>query len=155
MAKYNIQTIGAQFMSGYDFGLITPELGMRYLYLWHNQYTDSQDINVNKNSENIVTGIIGIKVAKEIKLDKGYNLVPQFKISGLYDLSQAERYATGMFNNIPQIFNQERMSKFATEINLGIALSKDEVWKTYLGYYGQLRNHYDIHAAMLNFQYNF
>lgn len=33
--RYNLQTIGLQIMNGYDFGTITPEAGLRYLYIWH------------------------------------------------------------------------------------------------------------------------
>lgn len=51
--------------------------------------------------------------------------------------------------------NTDKISKYATEINLGIELSKQNQWSTYIGYYGQIRNNYNTHSALLNFQYTF
>lgn len=155
LAKYNVQTVGAQVMSGYDFGLITPELGMRYLYIWHKQYTDANDIVMFKNNENIFTGIVGIKLAKEFNLYNNYSLVPQVKIAGLYDFSTTDKSVYGSLFGVQDVEIQNKMSRFATEINFGVALNKDSAWNIYLGYYGQLRNNYDNHSAMFDFRYDF
>ncbi len=153
-SKYNFQTIGAQVMSGYEIGYLTPEIGMRYLHIWSNNYHNAQYVTMKGQDENILTGIMGIKAAKECQINEKYTLVPQVKLSGLYDFSSSQRYLWGTQYSIPIQLEQKRLSRFATEINVGVELKEQESWKTYLGYYGQLRNNADMHAVMLNFQYN-
>lgn len=153
-ARYNLQSVGSQVMSGYDFGHFTPEAGLRYLQIWHNNYRNSQNMEISEHSENIFTGIVGLKIAKEFNINNEYKIIPQLKISGLYDLSEVNDYIYGFFSSTPIKIKQDKMSKFANELNIGIELNNNSIWRTYIGYYGQFRNNYNIHAAILNFQYD-
>ena len=155
LSKYNFQAVSSQIMSGYDFGNITPEAGFRYMHIWNDDYRDAKNVYLFENDENFLTGIVSAKADKEIKLDNGYLLVPQIKVSALYDLMQANT-DTGVliYGNYYQI-NTDKISKYGTEINLGVELAKQNLWSAYLGYYGQLRNNYNMHSAVLNFQYDF
>lgn len=151
--RYNLQTIGLQIMNGYDFGTITPEAGLRYLYIWHDDYRNARNVNIDGSSQNILSGIIGMKIAKEFALNSEYQLIPQIKIAGLYDFSQSNRYITGTFENQTHLLELNRLARYATELNVGIELHDEKTFQAYLGYYGQFRNNSNSHAAMLNFSY--
>lgn len=155
LSKYNFQTISTQLLSGYNFAYLTPEVGLRYMHIWNNAYTDAQNIHLSDNNENFLTGIISTKLAKEIDLTPEYKLIPQIKISALYDFTQANTHINAVINDNYYRINTDKISKYATEINLGIELSKQNQWSTYIGYYGQIRNNYNTHSALLNLQYAF
>lgn len=140
-------------MNGYDFGTITPEAGLRYLYIWHDDYRNARNVNIDGSSQNILSGIIGMKIAKEFALNSEYQLIPQIKIAGLYDFSQSNRYITGTFENQTHLLELNRLARYATELNVGIELHDEKTFQAYLGYYGQFRNNSNSHAAMLNFSY--
>lgn len=153
--KYNVQSISSQLMSGYDFDYITPEMGLRYIHIWNNRYTNAQNMQMTKNNEDILTGIIGIKLAKEIILNTDYSFVPQAKVSALYDFSRASSVANAYVNGKYAVVHSDVMAKYATEFNVGLKLVKQNSWETYLGYYAQLRNNYNIHSIIVNFAYDF
>ena len=153
--KYNVQSVSSQLMSGYDFDYVTPEMGLRYIHLWNNQYTNAQNMQIAKNNEDILTGIIGIKLAKEIDLNADYSFIAQAKVSALYDFSQADGVSNASINGIYVFVHNGSMAKYATELNVGLKLVKKSSWETYLGYYAQLRNNYNIHSVIVNFAYNF
>lgn len=153
--KYNVQSISSQLMSGYDFDYITPEMGLRYIHIWNNRYTNAQNMQMTKNNEDILTGIIGIKLAKEIILNTDYSFVPQAKVSALYDFSRASSVANAYVNGKYAVVHSDVMAKYATELNVGLKLVKQNSWETYLGYYAQLRNNYNIHSIIVNFAYDF
>ena len=151
--KYNFQTIGVQAMSGYDFGILVPEAGLRYLHVWHGDYDNSQNIRIKGNRNNILTGVVGLKAKKEFQF-ADYDFVPQVKISGLYDFKQSDRLIGGILNSRQVLVRQGQPARFGIEINAGVELQKAEKWQIYCGYYGQLRNNYDIHAAMFHIKYD-
>ena len=151
--KYNLQTIGVQAMSGYDFGILVPEAGLRYLHVWHGDYDNSQNIRIKGNRNNILTGVVGLKTKKEFQF-ADYDFVPQVKISGLYDFKQSDRLIGGILNSRQVLVRQGQPARFGIEINAGVELQKAEKWQIYCGYYGQLRNNYDIHAAMFHIKYD-
>ena len=151
--KYNLQTIGVQAMSGYDFGMLVPEAGLRYLHVWHGDYDNSQNIRIKGNRNNILTGVVGLKTKKEFQF-ADYDFVPQVKISGLYDFKQSDRLIGGILNSRQVLVRQGQPARFGIEINAGVELQKAEKWQIYCGYYGQLRNNYDIHAAMFHIKYD-
>lgn len=153
--KYSVQSISSQLMSGYDFYYVTPEMGIRYIHIWNNRYTNAQNMQMTKNNEDILTGVIGIKLAKEITLNADYSFVPQAKVSALYDFSRASGVANAYVNGKYAVVHSDVMAKYATEINVGIKLVKQNSWETYLGYYAQLRNNYNIHSVIVNFAYDF
>ena len=151
--KYNFQTIGVQAMSGYDFGILVPEAGLRYLHVWHGDYDNSQNIRIKGNRNNILTGVVGLKAKKEFQF-ADYDFVPQVRISGLYDFKQSDRLIGGILNSRQVLVRQGQPARFGIEINAGVELQKAEKWQIYCGYYGQLRNNYDIHAAMFHIKYD-
>lgn len=112
-------------------------------------------MQIAKNNEDILTGIIGIKLAKEIDLNADYSFIAQAKVSALYDFSQADGVSNASINGIYVFVHNGSMAKYATELNVGLKLVKKSSWETYLGYYAQLRNNYNIHSVIVNFAYNF
>ena len=141
-------------MSGYDTGWLTPEAGLRYLHIWHGDYKNLEGIRVDDNKNDVLTGIIGIKMQQEFLLAGGKRLKPQVKISGLYDFTQSDRHIGGMFEAGPVSVEQRQMSKFGLELNAGTELSINDTTHIWLGYYGQLRNNYNVHTGMLVFRHD-
>ena len=63
-------------------------------------------------------------------------------------------FISRVFNSQKIRIKQEQMARFGIEINAGIEIQKAEKWQIYCGYYGQLRNNYNIHAAMFHIKYD-
>ena len=63
-------------------------------------------------------------------------------------------FISGVFNSQKIRIKQEQMVRFGMEINAGVEIQKAGKIQTYVGYYGQLRHHYDIHAAMFHIKYD-
>lgn len=66
-AEYDVDSIGAQVMTGYKMGGITPEVGMRYVTMKMDEYTDSIGQNVKPEDVTVLTGVLGVTFKQDFK----------------------------------------------------------------------------------------
>ena len=157
---YDVDTIGLQAMTGYDFHLngatLTPETGLRYLNVKQKSFTDTAGQNVSANSSDILTGVVGAKLSKEIGLNNGMTLRPEVKGALTYDLvnDDASSVVT-LANGSNYVSQSEALDKFGMEFGAGVTADVTDRLELSVGYEGAFRKNFDSHTGLLKMKYKF
>lgn len=159
-ADYDAQTYGLQLLSGYDmqvggFGF-TPETGLRYVHIEQDSYTDTAKQNVSSNNNDILTGIIGAKINKTIKLNNQAYITPEVRVAATYDMinDDASSVVT-LANGSAYPVNGESLKKFGLEFGTAVTAQINDNFNFSLGYEGKFKKDYQDHTGLLNAKYNF
>ena len=160
-ADYDVNSLFAQLMGGYNykqgFMTITPETGARYLRTKSKSYTDTAGQQVEGDTTNTVTGVLGFKVAANTHLQSLKNVYfkPEFHLHGTYDIKNDKGRTTVILGNGSSYVNEgEALKRFGIEtgVQFGIVMGNVEVS---LDYEGKFRSDYTDHIGLLNVKYNF
>ena len=149
-ADYDAETFGLQAMTGYDmqvkgFGL-TPEVGLRYVHISQDGYTDSADQKVSSSDSDILTGVIGAKVSKTWTLENGMNIKPEARIAATYDLMNDDvNSVVTLANGSAYMVEGDALDRFGMEFGAGVT-TEDE---------GKFREDYQDHTGLVNLKYKF
>ena len=159
-ADYDAETFGLQAMTGYDmqvkgFGL-TPEVGLRYVHISQDGYTDSADQKVSGNDSDILTGVIGAKVSKTWTLENGINIKPEARIAATYDLMNDDvNSVVTLANGSAYAVEGDALDRFGMEFGAGVTAEVNDNVEFALGYEGKLREDYQDHTGLVNLKYKF
>lgn len=159
-ANYDVETFGIQAMTGYELNLnsigITPEAGLRYVYIKQDSYKDTADQRVSGNSNNVLTAVVGSKVSKAIKLDNGIVLKPEARLAATYDLKHDNvSSVVSLANGSAYTVRGKALNRFGVEVGAGVSAEINKKVELSLGYEGRFRDHYQDHTGLLNAKYNF
>lgn len=152
-SSYRYYSLTGQITGGYDFGFLTPETGIRYQNIRNGYYTESSGISKNKNTNDILTGLLSLKIEKEFQIIQGLALAPQAKASVLYDITQADQYFNGFYEGTLTSFHQKTGSRLATEFQLGINFATSFGMNAFIGYNGVFRGARKNHGFSMTFSY--
>ena len=159
-ADYDVETFGLQAMTGYDmqvkgFGL-TPEVGLRYVHISQDGYTDSADQKVSSSDSDILTGVIGAKVSKTWTLENGMNIKPEARIAATYDLMNDDvNSVVTLANGSAYMVEGDALDRFGMEFGAGVTAEVNDNVEFALGYEGKLREDYQDHTGLVNLKYKF
>ena len=159
-ADYDVETFGLQAMTGYDmqfknFGL-TPEVGLRYVHIKQDAYTDSADQGVSGNDSDILTGVIGAKVNKTFALDNGMLIKPEARIAATYDLMNDDvNSVVTLANGSAYMVEGDALDRFGMEFGAGVTTEVNDNVEFALGYEGKFREDYQDHTGLVNLKYKF
>ena len=159
-ADYDAETFGLQAMTGYDmqvkgFGL-TPEVGLRYVHISQDGYTDSADQKVSGNDSDILTGVIGAKVSKTWTLKNGMNIKPEARIAATYDLMNDDvNSVVTLANGSAYAVEGDALDRFGMEFGAGVTTEVNDNVEFALGYEGKFREDYQDHTGLVNLKYKF
>ena len=159
-ADYDVETFGLQAMTGYDmqvknFGL-TPEVGLRYVHIKQDAYTDGTESDVSGNDSDILTGVIGAKVNKTFALDNGMLIKPEARIAATYDLFNDDvNSVVTLANGSAYIVEGEALDRFGMEFGAGVTTEVNDNVEFALGYEGKFREDYQDHTGLINLKYKF
>ena len=159
-ADYDAETFGLQAMTGYDmqvkgFGL-TPEVGLRYVHISQDGYTDSADQKVSSSDSDILTGVIGAKVSKTWTLENGMNIKPEARIAATYDLMNDDvNSVVTLSNGSAYSVEGEALDRFGMEFGAGLTAEVNDNVELSLGYEGKFREDYQDHTGLVNLKYKF
>ena len=159
-ADYDVATFGLQAMTGYDmqvkgFGL-TPEVGLRYVHISQDGYTDSADQKVSGNDSDILTGVIGAKVSKTWRLENGMNIKPEARIAATYDLMNDDvNSVVTLANGSAYMVEGDALDRFGMEFGAGVTTEVNDNVEFALGYEGKFREDYQDHTGLVNLKYKF
>lgn len=159
-ADYDVETFGLQAMTGYDmqvkgFGL-TPEVGLRYVHISQDGYTDSADQKVSGNDSDILTGVIGAKVSKTWTLENGMNIKPEARIAATYDLMNDDvNSVVTLANGSAYAVEGDALDRFGMEFGAGVTTEVNDDVEFALGYEGKFREDYQDHTGLVNLKYKF
>ena len=159
-ADYDAETFGLQAMTGYDikmkhFGL-TPEVGLRYVHISQDGYTDSADQSVSSSDSDILTGVIGAKISKTWTLDNGINLKPEARIAATYDLMNDDTNSVvTLANGTAYTVEGDALDRFGMEFGAGLTADLNDNVEISAAYEGKFRQDYQDHTGLLNAKYKF
>ena len=159
-SDYDVETVGLQAMTGYDMQMknfsLTPEVGLRYVHISQDGYTDSAGQKVSSENSDILTGVIGAKVSKNFALENGMNLKPEARIAATYDLMNDDTNSVvTLANGSAYAVEGDALDRFGMEFGAGLTAEVDNNVELSLGYEGKVRQDYQDHTGLLNAKYNF
>ncbi len=159
-ADYDVETFGLQAMTGYDMNVkglgFTPEVGLRYVHIKQDAYTDSADQKVSGNDSDILTGVIGAKVSKTWELSNGMNIKPEARIAATYDLFNDDvNSVVTLANGSAYAVEGEALDRFGMEFGAGVTAEINDNVELSLGYEGKFREDYQDHTGLINAKYKF
>ncbi len=155
-ADYHVKSYAANLSTGYELTeWLTPLLGVRYMNLQQEGYTDSSDQSVSASQNNYLTGTLGAKLSQEYRLG-GVRLLPQINAGLAYDfVSDSNDSTVALPNGAAYDVNGERLHRLAFETGASVsALLSDQV-EVLLGYDGNFRQDYNAHTGTLKLRYMF
>lgn len=159
-ADWDVEPFALQMMTGYDmyfngFG-VTPEAGLRYIHVKQDKYTDTAGQSVKSDDSDIVTGVLGAKIAKSYNLSNGMLLTPEFKAAMTYDISHDNSKSTvTLVNGSSYSVTGKPLNRFGVELSAGITAELNDNVELSLGYEGKFRKDYQDHTGLINAKYKF
>lgn len=159
-AKYDAESFGLQTMTGYEMNAqgytIVPEVGLRFVHIEQDTYTDTADQTVSSDDTDTLTGVIATKVSKTWELDNGAYITPEVKVAATYDLSNdGSTSVVTLANGSAYTVNGEELDKLGFEFSTGVTAELNDKVEFSVGYEGKFKEDYQDHSALLNVKYNF
>ena len=152
---YGVTSFGGQVMGGYEFASgITPEVGLRYLHVAQDNYTNGlNDISVQDTD--YLTGIAGMQYAFAIESDSELKFSPNLRAALTYDfLSDAAVATVTIPGAASYVVSGESLSRLGGEFGIGLSATY-KGWEISANYDLDLHEHYTSHTGMLKFKYDF
>ena len=154
-ATYNVDSWGAQVMTGYDIKLenaiITPEVGLRYLSVKQEGYTDTLGTMVSGTRSDYLTALVGVKgtwnmgaIRPTAGITVGYDIISD-DVSALNTLANGASYTV----------NGEALDRLSTTLTTGIEADLGDRTTLKLEYSGTFRKEYADHSGMLRLEWRF
>ena len=154
-ASYDVESWGAQVMTGYDIKLenaiITPEVGLRYLSVKQEGYTDTLGTTVSGTQSDYLTALVGVKgtwdmgaIRPTAGVTVGYDIISD-DISALNTLANGASYTV----------NGEALDRLSTGVSLGVEADLGDRTTLKLEYSGTYRKEYVDHSGMIKFELRF
>ncbi|MCQ2581597.1 MAG: autotransporter domain-containing protein [Alphaproteobacteria bacterium] len=155
-SEYRANAFGANVATGYElpFGL-TPELGLRYLHVRTNDYTNSLGFHTDAKNTNFLTGILGARYGFDIAASDTLLIRPELSAAAKYDLVSDGNTATVALPGVDAYtLDVERLKRFGGEFGAGLTMSYYG-FDLSLTYYIDVREDYTSQTGMAKFRYNF
>lgn len=159
-ADYDVESWAIQSLYGYEMQLngydVTPEAGLRYAHISQDGYTDALGTSVAANDSDILTAIVGAKVAKDFALDSDTIIRPELRAAVTYDLvDDANNSNVVLANGVAYRVNGEKLNRLGFELGAKVSTDVSDNWEISLAYEGGFREDYQNHTGMLNAKYKF
>lgn len=157
---YDVDSLAMQVMTGYEFYSkdvdVTPQIGLRYVNVSKDGYTDTFGSKVSGDTSDIFTAVIGAKVGKKYILENKTSVRPEAKLSLTYDMINDDSNAVvSLVNGTTYTTTGKALDEFGVEIAAGVAMDLSQKTELSLNYEGEFRKDYDSHTGLLNFKYKF
>lgn len=155
-ADYNVDSFGGNIATGYDFDNgITPELGLRYIHVSADDYTNSYGVKTHLDDSDYMTGILGARYTFNIVANKYTTFMPQLHAAAKYDLLSDKNVATVTMPGINSyVMDNERLNRFGGEFGIGLGVKYGNLDMS-LNYDIDVRKDYTSQTGMLKFRANF
>jgi outer membrane autotransporter protein len=156
---YDVDTVAAQIMTGYDFHFgttkITPSAGLRYVHVKQDAYTDTLGSRVDDNKYDIWTAVAGASISKDFTY-KNIVLRPEVRAAATYDLKNDDASANVVLaNNAAYHVNGESLKRFGVEVGAGLTAELTDSIEVSAAYEGRFRQNYYDNTGMLSAKYKF
>ena len=157
-SKYDVDAIALQLMTGYEMNVngygLTPEVGLRYVHVKQDSYTDATG-NVSGNDSDILTGVIGAKVSKNVTFND-WLVTPVIKAALTYDITHDNSASSVLLaNGSAYSVRGQALDRFGVELGAGVTTEINDKVEMSVGYEGHFRDDYRDHSALINAKYKF
>jgi len=154
-AEYDVDSYGAQVMTGYDFSTgITPELGLRYLHMDQDSYSNGL-FKVSGADSDFASAVAGIRYEFDIQSNSALKWSPELRAAATYDFLSDDVYSTVVLPGVANYqVNGERLSRMGGEFGIGIAARYNGL-RLSVNYELDLHKNYTSHSGILKLKYNF
>ena len=155
-ADYDVQSFGGHIATGYNFhNGITPELGLRYMHVNADDYTNSYGIKTSMKDTDFLTGMAGAKYAFDITSGKHAKFTPELKAGVKYDLLSDKSVATIAMPGVNAYsLDGNRLNRLGGEFGIGFGMTYDNLQLS-INYDIDVRKDYTSQTGMLKFRYSF
>lgn len=155
VATYDVDSYGAQIMTGYDFASgITTEVGARYLHIAQDSYSNGLT-SVDSMDSDFLTGVAGMKYAFTIENDWAVKLRPELRAAVTYDfVSDGDEAVVTMPGVASYKVAGERLKRLGGEFGIGLTALYNGMEITAM-YDLDLHEDYTSHTGMIKFRGQF
>lgn len=162
-AKYDVDNIGAQVMTGYNASVakvdVTPEAGLRYNNIHRDNYVDSAGQAVKAETMDVMTAVAGLKVGKDLVSCFGVRSFywrPEARLAATYDLiSDKENAVVSLSNGSGYVVKGRRLNRFGIEAGADVTFYLSSDVESSVGYEGKFRKDYQDHTGYVSAKYKF
>ena len=153
--KYNVDTYGAQVLTGYEWNILNNYAGVRYTYIDTEKYNNGVTETDTKHAQ-VATAVIGTKVSKDFTVGKNVVFKPEFRLAGTYDFKSDNSTANVSIVGTPVTYsvNAKRLSRAAVETGVGLTATVRNL-ELSLNYDASFRSENNTQAGMFKIKYNF
>ena len=153
-AKYNVETYGAQAMTGYDFTCgLTPQAGLRYLHVKQDAHSDGLTY-VDTDDTDLLTAVAGVNFAKDLST-KAVTFTPEVRLAATYDVVSDGAEANVILGSSSYTVSGKRLPRFGVEAGLGLQMSVLDKVDVNVDYDLSVRRDYTSHTGTVSLKYNF
>ena len=150
-AKYDAHIASAAAMTGYQYGIFTPEASLRCYHIKQSGYTDTAGQSVEGDKSDILRGAAGVRMAKDFGQFR-----PEAYLGITYDLASDKSNTTvNLANGSSYTVQSKRLDKLGYEASLSFATTLSDNITASVSYLGAYRDNYREHTGMLNVKYSF
>ncbi len=153
---YKSNFFAAQVMGGYEMGVFTPSVGLRYSYVNAERHEDSIGQEIKSNDYKTFTGVLEGRLSEQYYLGANFRFRPEVSLAATYDFSRDKGGATVFLPNATSYTIEGReLDKFAAEAGAGVTLLFDNSFEFAVNYKGEFRKDYTNHSVTAKLRYNF
>lgn len=154
-SEYKTNSFGGQLFAGYDFDMgLTPNIGVRYLYLMQDEYNNGL-ADIKAENSNFLTSVAGIKYSVLMNVNSNLSLKPDVYVNATYDiLSDSPTANVIMPGGNTYVVSGESLGEFGGEVGVALSLNYKE-FDISLSYELGMRKDYTSQTGMVKLRYNF
>lgn len=165
-SEFDVNVIAAQAIAGYKLGpvvvgnwvsgVISPEIGLRYVYAKQKEYEDSLGQTIESTDSHTLTGILGARYTLGYRLAPNMWFYPELRAALTYDfITPTMDTNVVLLNGASYAYETEEMDRFGVEIGVKMGLELDKRTEIGLEYEGLLKGDYTNHTGIANVKYHF
>jgi len=158
-AKFDTDTISLQAVTGYEVVknnyIMTPTIGLRYVNIDRESYTDNLGTSVDSKNMDILTAMAGIKFGRNYTIDQ-FSLTPEVRAALTYDVMRdSDDALVSLANGGAYTVENTNLKRFGYEIGAGLTATLNDNVEFGVAYEGQFRKDYQDHTGLVSLKYYF
>ncbi len=157
--KFDADTISLQAVAGYEVVknncIMTPTIGLRYVNIDQEGYTDALGTSVDSRNMDILTAMAGIKFGHNYMIDQ-FTLTPEVRAALTYDVMRdSDNALVSLANGGAYTVENTNLKRFGYEIGAGLTTTLNDNVEFGVSYEGQFRKDYQDHTGLVSLKYYF
>lgn len=157
-SEYETDTFAAQAVAGYDFGGISPEVGVRYTSVKQDEYKTGLDLTVQSKTMEFATAVAGIRagMTQYLRLNRKVAVHSEIKALATYDWMRDDeiRMVSLPDNSATYAMKGEPFARFGGEVGADVFFTFGRAGEIVLTYDGKFKKDYQDHTGMVSLKIN-